>query len=81
VDWSPQKHSDFSTTDSICDPLTLAFNKLIEHKLNAEGVITGRGGVLVEAIGYADCFPLPGNDNTTEEHRQKNRRIEIVFER
>ena len=55
--------------------------KQIEHRLNTEGVTTGRGGVLVEAIGYADCFPLPGNDNATEEHRQKNRRIEIVFER
>jgi len=33
------------------------------------------------AIGYSDCFPLPGNDNATEEHRRMNRRIEIVFER
>ena len=55
--------------------------KEIEHKLNAQGIATGRNGVLVEAIGYADSIPLPGNDNRTEAHRRLNRRIEIVFEK
>jgi len=55
--------------------------KEIEQNLNAHGIATGQNGVLVEAIGYADRFPRPGNDNATEEHRRLNRRIEIVFER
>ena len=55
--------------------------KEIERDLNQQGIATGRNGVLVEAIGYADRFPLPGNDNSTEPHRRLNRRIEIVFER
>ncbi len=55
--------------------------KEIEHSLNAQGIKTGRNGVLVEAVGYADTFPLPKNDNATEPHRRLNRRIEIVFEK
>jgi flagellar motor protein MotB len=55
--------------------------KEIERTLNAAGVATGRNGVLVEAIGYADRYPLPGNDNGTEAHRRLNRRIEVVFEK
>ena len=55
--------------------------KEIEQHLNAHGIAIGRNGVLVEAIGYADRFPRPGNDNATEEHRRLNRRIEIVFEK
>ena len=55
--------------------------KEIENKLNVQGIVTGRNGVLVEAIGYADSIPLPGNDNLTEPHRRLNRRIEIVFEK
>ncbi|MCW3096382.1 MAG: flagellar motor protein MotB [Chthonomonadaceae bacterium] len=55
--------------------------KEIEQDLNAHGIATGQNGVLVEAIGYADRFPRPGNDNATEEHRRLNRRIEIVFEK
>jgi flagellar motor protein MotB len=55
--------------------------KEIERDLNAHGIATGQNGVLVEAIGYADRFPRPGNDNATEAHRRLNRRIEIVFEK
>lgn len=55
--------------------------KEIEQTLHAQGVSTDRDGILVEAIGYADRFPLPGNDNATETHRRLNRRIEIVFEK
>ncbi len=53
----------------------------IEAALNAQGISTDRDGVLVEAIGYADRFPVAGNDNATEAHRQLNRRIEVVFEK
>lgn len=50
--------------------------KQIKIELNKRGVFigSGRGHVLIEAIGYADSVPAQGND------KAQNRRIEIVYE-
>lgn len=33
---------------------------------------------MLSAVGYADTRPVFGNDNKTEDHRKKNRRVEII---
>jgi chemotaxis protein MotB len=75
-------HSDrFPSNWELSSARAIWLARQIESHLQRQGTPIGRGGVIVEAIGYGDRVPLPGADNATAEGRRRNRRITIRFER
>jgi outer membrane protein OmpA-like peptidoglycan-associated protein len=67
-------HADNTGTDAINDPLSLDRAEAVQERL--EDLIT-RSGVEYEAEGHGSHDPIA--DNSTEDGREKNRRVTVTF--